>query len=97
MLEDETPTADVRDGNSPEHSEAPTLLSMITDIPFQELMTTDSPSEDGENAINSTIPAITDDGLETVALVGIILGIIVAIGVATAIILTIVKRVSSRR
>nr|XP_020636877.1 podoplanin isoform X1 [Pogona vitticeps] len=89
LTEEETATADIGDGTASEFPEDST----------QELTTTDSVLStrgDAENSTDSSIPGISDDGLETATLAGIIIGIIVAIGVATGIILAIVKKVSGR-
>nr|XP_060615064.1 uncharacterized protein LOC132764909 [Anolis sagrei ordinatus] len=66
--------------------------------PTEEL-TTDSPpsAEDGvQNTTEPDPPDTSDDGLETATLVGIIVGIIAAIGVATAVIIAVVKRASGQ-
>ncbi|KAJ7306534.1 hypothetical protein JRQ81_009895 [Phrynocephalus forsythii] len=89
LLEEETATADVREGT----------ISELPEDSTQELMTTESvlsTSDGAENTTDSSVPETSDDGLETATLAGIIIGIIVAIGVATGIILAVVKKLSGR-
>ncbi|XP_026541395.1 podoplanin [Notechis scutatus] len=73
----------------PDYSEVPTL----------ELMTTDgvsSSSDLGENTTDAELPTTSEDHLETVTLVGIILGTIAAIGVATGVVIALAKKMSGR-
>ncbi|XP_048374436.1 podoplanin isoform X2 [Sphaerodactylus townsendi] len=98
LLEDETATGD-SDGSGPP-TPLPTKQQDITDtFPFEELLTTEnatSSGEDGDNTTDPEVPENSEDGLETAALVGIIIGIIVVIGVVTGIIITVAKRMSGR-
>lgn len=82
-------TAPSRASEASDYSEVPTL----------ELITTDSvlPSTDlGENTTDPEPPGTSNDGLETATLVGIIVGTIAAIAVATGIIVAIAKKMSGR-
>ncbi|XP_063209904.1 podoplanin isoform X4 [Chroicocephalus ridibundus] len=101
---EESTTIDFRDRNDTEFEELPTL--------FGQLMTTESafaPTEDSENSTGyeantenidgglSGEPEKTEKGgLETIALVGIIIGIIVAIGILAGIIIAVVRKMSGR-
>ncbi|XP_014796906.1 PREDICTED: podoplanin isoform X3 [Calidris pugnax] len=101
---EESATIDFRDRNDTEFEELPTL--------FGQLMTTESafaPTEDSENSTGyeantenidgglSGEPEKTEKGgLETIALVGIIIGIIVAVGILAGIIIAVVRKMSGR-
>ncbi|XP_075028751.1 podoplanin isoform X5 [Calonectris borealis] len=101
---EESATIDFRDRNDTEFEELPTL--------FGQLMTTESafaPAEDSDNSTGyeantenvdgglSGEPEKTEKGgLETIALVGIIIGIIVAVGILTGIIIAVVRKMSGR-
>ncbi|XP_054078586.1 podoplanin isoform X5 [Rissa tridactyla] len=101
---EESTTIDFRDRNDTEFEELPTL--------FGQLMTTESafaPTEDSENSTGyeantenidgglSGEPEKTEKGgLETIALVGIIIGIIVAIAILAGIIIAVVRKMSGR-
>ncbi|KAM6402612.1 podoplanin isoform 2-T2 [Rhynochetos jubatus] len=81
-------------------------------LQFGQLMTTESalaPAEDSDNATGYEINAENADGgqsgepektekggLETIALVGIIIGIIVAVGILAGIIIAVVRKMSGR-
>ncbi|XP_067422946.1 podoplanin isoform X2 [Emydura macquarii macquarii] len=81
-------------------------------VPLEELMTTESALATNEDGENSTDPDVVEnsedevggepetpeekDGLETVALVGIIVGIIIAIGIVVGIIIAVVRKMSGR-
>ncbi|XP_075629097.1 podoplanin isoform X5 [Balearica regulorum gibbericeps] len=99
---EESTTIDFRDRNDTEFEELPTL--------FGQLMTTESaPAEDSDNSTGYEANAKKDDGglsgdpektekggLETIALVGIIIGIIVAVGILAGIIIAVVRKMSGR-
>ncbi|XP_075629094.1 podoplanin isoform X1 [Balearica regulorum gibbericeps] len=89
----------------------PTRLHNITNLlQFGQLMTTESaPAEDSDNSTGYEANAKKDDGglsgdpektekggLETIALVGIIIGIIVAVGILAGIIIAVVRKMSGR-
>ncbi|XP_058017194.1 podoplanin isoform X2 [Ahaetulla prasina] len=87
--EEELATAPLGASEGPDYSEVPTL----------ELMTTDSISSSsdlGENTTDAEPPTTSEDHLETVTLVGIILGTVAAIGVATGIVIALAKKMSGR-
>ncbi|XP_050765557.1 podoplanin isoform X4 [Gymnogyps californianus] len=101
---EESATIDFRDRNDTEFEELPTL--------FGQLMTTESafaPAEDSGNSTSYEVntenidgglsgePEKTEKGgLETIALVGIIIGIIVAVGILAGIIIAVVRKMSGR-
>ncbi|XP_074780975.1 podoplanin isoform X4 [Athene noctua] len=101
---EESTTIDFRDRNDTEFEELPTL--------FGQLMTTESafaPAEDSDNSTGYEVntenvdgrssgePEKTEKGgLETIALVGIIIGIIVAVGILAGIIIAVVRKMSGR-
>ncbi|XP_054705721.1 podoplanin isoform X5 [Grus americana] len=99
---EESTTIDFRDRNDTEFEELPTL--------FGQLMTTESaPAEDSDNSTGYEANTKKDDGglsgdpektekggLETIALVGIIIGIIVAVGILAGIIIAVVRKMSGR-
>ncbi|XP_064028279.1 podoplanin isoform X4 [Pogoniulus pusillus] len=103
-LEEESATIDFRDRNDTEYEELPTG--------FGQLMTTESALAPAEDSGNSTgYEANTENadgglsqgpekpekgGLETIALVGIIIGIIVAVGILAGIIIAVVRKMSGR-
>ncbi|XP_054705718.1 podoplanin isoform X2 [Grus americana] len=87
----------------------PTRLHNITNLlQFGQLMTTESaPAEDSDNSTGYEANTKKDDGglsgdpektekggLETIALVGIIIGIIVAVGILAGIIIAVVRKMS---
>ncbi|XP_074831765.1 podoplanin isoform X2 [Carettochelys insculpta] len=90
----------------------PTRLHNVTDLfPTEELMTTDSANVANEDSENSTDPDVDNsedevggepetteenDGLATVALVGIIVGTIIAVGIIAGIIIAVVRKMSGR-
>ncbi|NXP53414.1 PDPN protein, partial [Heliornis fulica] len=89
----------------------PTRLHNITNLlQFGQLMTTESPpAEDSDNSTGFKVNAKNNEGgmseepeknekggLETIALVGIIVGIIVAVGVLAGIIIAVVRKMSGR-
>ncbi|KAM6241031.1 podoplanin isoform 2-T2 [Porphyrio hochstetteri] len=89
----------------------PTRLHNITNLlQFGELMTTESaPVEETDNSTGFKANAKNDDGalsggqektekggLETIALVGIIIGVIVAVGILAGIIIAVVRKMSGR-
>ncbi|XP_063173774.1 podoplanin [Candoia aspera] len=89
QAEGELATAPARASEASDYSEVPTL----------ELITTDSilPSTDlGENTTDPELPETSNDSLETATLVGIIVGTIAAIAVATGIIIAVAKKMSGR-
>ncbi|XP_026718623.1 podoplanin isoform X5 [Athene cunicularia] len=101
---EESTTIDFRDRNDTEFEELPTL--------FGQLMTTESafaPAEDSDNSTGYEVntenvdgrssgePEKTEKGgLETIALVGIIIGIIVAVGILAGVIIAVVRKMSGR-
>ncbi|XP_064326130.1 podoplanin isoform X5 [Phalacrocorax carbo] len=101
---EESATIDFRDRNNTEFEELPTL--------FGQLMTTESafaPPEDNDNSTGYEANTENVDGglsgeqektekggLETIALVGIIIGIIVAVGILAGIIIAVVRKMSGR-
>ncbi|KAM3835131.1 podoplanin isoform 2-T2 [Vipera latastei] len=88
--EEEDPgTAPLGASEGPDYSEVPTLALMTTD-------SISSSSDLGENATDAELPKTSQDHLETVTLVGIILGTIAAIGVATGIVIVLAKKMSGR-
>ncbi|NXL57182.1 PDPN protein, partial [Chordeiles acutipennis] len=102
---EESATIDFRERNDTEFEELPTLLPTrlhnVTDLlQFGELMTTESalaPNEDGDNSTGyEANTENADGGLETIALVGIIIGIIVAVGILAGIIIAVVRKMSGR-
>ncbi|XP_009708430.1 PREDICTED: podoplanin [Cariama cristata] len=88
------------------------LHSVTNLLQFGQLMTTESPLAPDEHSDNSTVykantenvdgglskePEKTEKGgLETIALVGIIIGIIVAVGILAGIIIAVVRKMSGR-
>ncbi|XP_009459245.1 PREDICTED: podoplanin [Nipponia nippon] len=90
----------------------PARLNVTSPWLYGELMTTDSASAPHEDSVNSTgykdntenvdgglsrEPENTEKGgLETIALVGIIIGIIVAVGILAGIIIAVVRKMSGR-
>ncbi|NXR15069.1 PDPN protein, partial [Semnornis frantzii] len=79
----------------------PTRLPNVTNLlQFGQLMTTESALAPAEDSGNSTgYEANTenvDGGLETIALVGIIIGVIVAVGILAGIIIAVVRKMSGR-
>ncbi|NXW26722.1 PDPN protein, partial [Phaetusa simplex] len=102
---EESATIDFRDRNDTEFEELPTLLptrlhNVTNLLQFGQLMTTESafaPTEDSENSTGYEANTENiDGGLETIALVGIIIGIIVAIGILAGIIIAVVRKMSGR-
>ncbi|NXF31051.1 PDPN protein, partial [Nyctibius bracteatus] len=102
---EESATIDFRDRNDTEFEELPTLLptrlqSVTNLLQFGQLMTTESafaPDEDSDNSTGyATNTENVDGGLETIALVGIIIGIIVAVGILAGIIIAVVRKMSGR-
>ncbi|KAK9392197.1 podoplanin [Crotalus adamanteus] len=87
--EEEPGKAPLGASEDPDYSEVPTLALMTTD-------SVSSSSDLGENATDAELPETSEDHLETVTLVGIILGTIAAIGVATGIVIVIAKKMSGR-
>ncbi|XP_015675863.1 podoplanin [Protobothrops mucrosquamatus] len=87
--EEEPGTAPLGASEGPDYSEVPTLALMTTD-------SVSSSSDLGENATDTELPKTSEDHLETVTLVGIILGTIAAIGVATGIVIVVAKKMSGR-
>ncbi|XP_055559998.1 podoplanin isoform X8 [Falco biarmicus] len=89
---EESATIDFRERNDTEYEELPTL--------FGQLMTTESAFATAEESVNSTGYEVNtedvDGGLETIALVGIIIGIIVAVGILAGIIIAVVRKMSGR-
>ncbi|XP_061868993.1 podoplanin isoform X2 [Colius striatus] len=90
----------------------PTRLQNVTNfLEFGQLMTTESayaPPEDSDNSTGyeantesdggpSGDPEKTEKGgLETIALVGIIIGIVVAVGILAGIVIAVVRKMSGR-
>ncbi|NXA43155.1 PDPN protein, partial [Eudromia elegans] len=101
---EESATIDFRDRNDTEFEESPTLLPTklngVTNLlEFAELMTTksgDVASEDGEITTDYEVTTESEGGLETIALAGIITGIIVAVGILAGIIIAVVRKMSGR-
>ncbi|XP_039223101.1 podoplanin isoform X2 [Crotalus tigris] len=87
--EEEPGKAPLGASEGPDYSEVPTLALMTTD-------SVSSSSDLGENATDTELPETSEDHLETVTLVGIILGTIAAIGVATGIVIVVAKKMSGR-
>ncbi|NXG45286.1 PDPN protein, partial [Psilopogon haemacephalus] len=103
-LEEESATTDFRDRNDTEYEELPTWLptrlhNVTNLLQFGQLMTTESalaPAEDSANSTGYEANTENDGGLETIALVGIIIGIIVAVGILAGIIIAVVRKMSGR-
>ncbi|NXG69384.1 PDPN protein, partial [Baryphthengus martii] len=102
---EESATIDFRDRNDTEFEELPTLLptrlhTVTNLLQFGQLMTTESVLATVEDSGNSTSYETNteniDGGLETIALVGIIIGIIVAVGILAGIIIAVVRKMSGR-
>ncbi|XP_047923658.1 podoplanin isoform X7 [Anser cygnoides] len=102
---EESATIDFKDRNDTEFEELPTLLptslhSVTNLLQFGQLMTTESAFALPEDSDNSTDYEVNtesvDGGLETIALVGIIIGIIVAVGILAGIIIAVVRKMSGR-
>ncbi|OXB64368.1 hypothetical protein ASZ78_009951 [Callipepla squamata] len=102
---EESATIDFKDRNDTEFEESPTLLptrlqSVTNLLQFGRLMTTESAFDLPEENDNTTYYEVNtesvDGGLETIALVGIIVGIIVAVGILAGIIIAVVRKMSGR-
>ncbi|XP_027644028.1 podoplanin isoform X4 [Falco biarmicus] len=102
---EESATIDFRERNDTEYEELPTLLptrlhNVTNLLQFGQLMTTESAFATAEESVNSTGYEVNtedvDGGLETIALVGIIIGIIVAVGILAGIIIAVVRKMSGR-
>ncbi|NWI62521.1 PDPN protein, partial [Todus mexicanus] len=108
---EESATIDFRDRNDTEYEESPTLLptrlhNVTNLLQFGQLMTTESALATPEDSGNSTGYEVNTGnvdgkknifcGLETIALVGIIIGIIVAVGILAGIIIAVVRKMSGR-
>ncbi|OXB77304.1 UNVERIFIED_CONTAM: hypothetical protein H355_002296 [Colinus virginianus] len=79
----------------------PTRLQSVTNLlQFGRLMTTESAFDLPEENDNTTYYEVNtesvDGGLETIALVGIIVGIIVAVGILAGIVIAVVRKMSGR-
>ncbi|XP_027592152.1 podoplanin isoform X2 [Pipra filicauda] len=101
---EESATIDFRDRNDTEFEALPTL--------FGHLMTTESafvPDGDSDNSTGYGVNTESVDGepsgepektekggLETIALVGIIIGIVVAVGILAGIVIAVVRKMSGR-
>ncbi|XP_019330278.1 PREDICTED: podoplanin isoform X4 [Aptenodytes forsteri] len=101
---EESTTIDFRDRNDTEFEELPTL--------FGQLMTTESAFASAEDSDNSTGYEVNTEnvdggpseepektekgGLETIALVGIIIGVVVAVGILAGVIIAVVRKMSGR-
>ncbi|XP_027558721.1 podoplanin isoform X4 [Neopelma chrysocephalum] len=101
---EESATIDFRDRNDTEFEALPTL--------FGRLMTTESafiPDGDSDNSTGYGVNTESVDGepsgepektekggLETIALVGIIIGIVVAVGILAGIVIAVVRKMSGR-
>ncbi|XP_076212133.1 podoplanin isoform X5 [Aptenodytes patagonicus] len=101
---EESATIDFRDRNDTEFEELPTL--------FGQLMTTESAFASAEDSDNSTGYEVNTEnvdggpseepektekgGLETIALVGIIIGVVVAVGILAGVIIAVVRKMSGR-
>ncbi|NWY00461.1 PDPN protein, partial [Nothoprocta ornata] len=101
---EESATIDFRDRNDTEFEESPTLLptkihSVTNLLEFAELMTTksgDVASEDSDITADYEVTTESEGGLETIALAGIITGIIVAVGILAGIVIAVVRKMSGR-
>ncbi|NXA10074.1 PDPN protein, partial [Sapayoa aenigma] len=103
---EESTTTDFRDRNDTEFEPLPTLLptrlhSVTNLLQFGHLMTTESafvPDGDSDNSTGYGVrdTESVDGGLETIALVGIIIGIVVAVGILAGIIIAVVRKMSGR-
>ncbi|POI23681.1 hypothetical protein CIB84_012571, partial [Bambusicola thoracicus] len=102
---EESATIDFKDRNDTEFEELPTLLptrlqSVTNLLQFGRLMTTESAFDVPEENNNATYYEVNtesaDGDLETIALVGIIVGIIVAVGILAGIIIAVVRKMSGR-
>ncbi|NWQ59196.1 PDPN protein, partial [Neopipo cinnamomea] len=102
---EESATIDFRDRNDTEYEALPTLLPTrlhnITNLlQFGQLMTTESafvPDGDSDNSTGYGVNTESvDGGLETIALVGIIIGIVVAVGILAGIVIAVVRKMSGR-
>ncbi|NXG32845.1 PDPN protein, partial [Dromaius novaehollandiae] len=100
---EESATIDFRDRNDTDFEELPTLLptklhSVTNFLEFGELMTTEGTvsNEDSENSTDYEATTENEGGLETIALAGIITGIILAVGILAGIIIAVVRKMSGR-
>ncbi|NXF05316.1 PDPN protein, partial [Smithornis capensis] len=102
---EESTTIDFRDRNDTEFEALPTLLptrlhNVTNLLQFGHLMTTESafvPDGDSDNSTGDGVnTGSVDGGLETIALVGIIIGIVVAVGILAGIIIAVVRKMSGR-
>ncbi|NXK93083.1 PDPN protein, partial [Formicarius rufipectus] len=102
---EESATIDFRDRNDTEFDALPTLLPtrlhFVTNLlQFGSLMTTESAFVPDGDSDNSTAYGVNtesvDGGLETIALVGIIIGIVVAVGILAGIIIAVIRKMSGR-
>ncbi|KAF1647060.1 Podoplanin, partial [Aptenodytes patagonicus] len=102
---EESATIDFRDRNDTEFEELPTLLptrlhNVTNLLQFGQLMTTESAFASAEDSDNSTGYEVNtenvDGGLETIALVGIIIGVVVAVGILAGVIIAVVRKMSGR-
>ncbi|XP_043855192.1 podoplanin isoform X5 [Dromiciops gliroides] len=103
LPEDGITTADSSNANPYNSEDAPTLLpTTTTRIHYttgfdEDQSTTEATAHSRENSTDSRVT--TDhpsEGLETVALVGIILGIVIAIGIIAGIVIAVVRKMSGR-
>ncbi|NWR29648.1 PDPN protein, partial [Tachuris rubrigastra] len=109
---EESTTIDFRDRNDTEFEALPTLLptrlhNVTNLLQFGHLMTTESafvPDGDSDNSTGYGVNTESVDGkipfhscgLETMALVGIIIGIVVAVGILAGIVIAVVRKMSGR-
>ncbi|XP_051493564.1 podoplanin isoform X3 [Apus apus] len=101
---EESATIDFREKNYTEFEELPTLFGqlMTTESAFDPLDVSDNSTgyeantENVDGRLNGEPEKTEKGGLETVALVGIIIGIIVAVGILVGIIIAVVRKMSGR-
>ncbi|XP_040389875.1 podoplanin isoform X5 [Cygnus olor] len=102
---EESATIDFKDRNDTEFEELPTLFGqlMTTESAFALPEDSDNSTdyevntESVDGGLGGEKPEKTEKGgLETIALVGIIIGIIVAVGILAGIIIAVVRKMSGR-
>ncbi|XP_068935244.1 podoplanin isoform X6 [Petaurus breviceps papuanus] len=103
LPEDGMTTAVSSDGEPYGSDDAPTLLPTRTIRPFhtteypEDKPTPEATVHSRENSTDSRVKTDhSSGGLETVALVGIILGIVISIGIIAGIIIAVVRKMSGR-
>ncbi|XP_069467002.1 podoplanin isoform X2 [Ambystoma mexicanum] len=98
-LEDETPTADPKPKSFTELKEDISQLPLTEESVTEELTTKSDAltSPEAENTTNGSVVIEDPDGsLNSAVLFGIIVGILVAVGIISTIIIIVVKKMSGR-